>query len=64
MEVGTPVIAFYREDIQLTSDNARITNAYSYVDPATLIPPETTEPVVEGTGKSGTAEDAASTDAN
>lgn len=64
VEVGTPVVAFYREDIQLTSDNARITNAYSYIDPATLIPPEAEEPKVEGADKSGTAEDAASTDAN
>jgi len=64
VEVGTPVIAFYREDIQLTSDNARITNAYSYVDPATLIPPEPEEPEEEGTDKSGTSEDAASADAN
>lgn len=28
---GTPVIAYYRNSIQLTSENARISNAYSYV---------------------------------
>lgn len=30
VELGTPVIAFYREDIKLTSNNAKISNAYSY----------------------------------
>ena len=28
---GTPVIAYYRESIELTSENAYISNAYSYV---------------------------------
>jgi hypothetical protein len=40
LEVGTPVVAFYREEIQLTSENAQITNAFSYVDPATLVEEE------------------------
>lgn len=29
-ETGTPVVAFYREDVKLTSNNARVSNAYSY----------------------------------
>lgn len=44
LKVGTPVVAFYREEIMLTSDNAYISNAYSYVDPATIIPEE---PVID-----------------
>jgi hypothetical protein len=35
LEVGTPVVAFYRDEVQLTSENARITNAFSYVAPET-----------------------------
>lgn len=31
--VGTPVIAYYREETELTTENARISNAFSYVDP-------------------------------
>ena len=34
IEVGTPVIAYYREPVELTAENCRIANAYSYVDPA------------------------------
>lgn len=30
LEVGTPVVAYYREPVELTSENARISNAYSY----------------------------------
>lgn len=30
LEVGTPVIAYYREPVTLTAENARISNAYSY----------------------------------
>lgn len=33
MDLGTPVIAYYREPVELTSENARISNAYSYVKP-------------------------------
>ena len=33
VEVGTPVIAYYREPVELTAENARISNAYSYVKP-------------------------------
>lgn len=33
VETGTPVIAYYREPVELTAENARISNAYSYVDP-------------------------------
>ena len=33
VEVGTPVIAFYREKVTLTAENAKISNAYSYKDP-------------------------------
>lgn len=31
--VGTPVIAYYREPVVLSSENAKISNAYSYVAP-------------------------------
>ena len=30
VETGTPVIAYYREPVKLTAENARISNAYSY----------------------------------
>lgn len=30
VEVGTPVIAYYREPVTLTAENAKISNAYSY----------------------------------
>lgn len=30
LESGTPVIAYYREPVTLTAENARISNAYSY----------------------------------
>lgn len=33
LEVGTPVIAYYREKVELTSKSSGISNAYSYVDP-------------------------------
>lgn len=33
---GTPVIAFYREKVNLTAENTRISNAYSYIDPEKL----------------------------
>lgn len=33
IEVGTPVVAYYREPVTLTSNSAKISNAYSYVDP-------------------------------
>lgn len=33
LDVGTPVIAFYREPVTLTAENARISNAYSYKKP-------------------------------
>lgn len=33
LEVDTPVIAFYREKIELTAENCGISNAYSYVKP-------------------------------
>lgn len=32
VEVGTPVIAYYREPVTLTAENAKISNAFSYVD--------------------------------
>ena len=31
LSVGTPVIAYYREKVYLTAENARISNAYSYI---------------------------------
>jgi hypothetical protein len=33
LEVGTPVIAYYREEVTLTAENTRISNAYSYKAP-------------------------------
>lgn len=33
IEVGTPVVAYYREPVSLTSKSAKISNAYSYEDP-------------------------------
>lgn len=33
IDIGTPVIAYYREPVELTSENARISNAYSYKKP-------------------------------
>lgn len=33
VKVGTPVIAFYREEVELTAENTRISNAFSYVEP-------------------------------
>lgn len=32
LPIGTPVIAYYREPVELTAENAKISNAYSYVD--------------------------------
>lgn len=31
--VDTPVIAYYREPVELTAENCKISNAYSYVEP-------------------------------
>lgn len=33
VEVGTPVIAYYREPVELTAENCKISNAYSYKEP-------------------------------
>ena len=33
VKVGTPVVAFYREPVELSAENAKISNAFSYVDP-------------------------------
>lgn len=33
MEKDTPVVAYYREPTELSSDNCRISNAFSYVEP-------------------------------
>lgn len=46
--VGTPVVAYYREPVILSSDNARISNAYSYVKPEPK-PAETPEPDADET---------------
>ena len=32
IEKDTPVIAYYREEVQLTAENTKISNAYSYYD--------------------------------
>ncbi len=33
IDKGTPVVAYYREPVELKSESARISNAYSYVEP-------------------------------
>ena len=33
LEIGTPVIAFYRDPVTLITENCKISNAYSYKDP-------------------------------
>lgn len=33
LDVGTPVIAFYRDPVTLITENCKISNAYSYQDP-------------------------------
>lgn len=33
LEVGTPVVAYYRERVKLSSESSKISNAYSYVEP-------------------------------
>lgn len=33
IKVDTPVVAYYREKVELTAENCRISNAYSYVKP-------------------------------
>lgn len=43
-KVGTPVVAYYREPVELTAENCRIANAYSYKEPEEE---ETTSPTVE-----------------
>jgi len=30
IEIGTPVVAYYREPVKLRSNNAKVSNAYSY----------------------------------
>ena len=30
VELGTPVVAYYRDNVKLTSNNAKVSNAYSY----------------------------------
>lgn len=32
IKIGTPVVAYYREKVYLTAENAKISNAYSYID--------------------------------
>ena len=32
IEVDTPVVAYYREEVRLTAENTKISNAYSYYD--------------------------------
>ena len=33
VSVGTPVIAYYREEVELTAENAKLSNAFSYIEP-------------------------------
>ena len=33
LAVGTPVVAYYRDEVELSSENAKISNAFSYVAP-------------------------------
>lgn len=32
LEIGTPVVAYYREKVELTNNAAKVSNAYSYVE--------------------------------
>lgn len=43
IEKDTPVIAYYRETIELTTENCKISNAFSYVEPDEQNPGETAE---------------------
>lgn len=36
VDTGTPVIAYYREEVYLTAENTKISNAFSYMDPEEL----------------------------
>lgn len=48
IEKDTPVIAYYREPTELTTENCRISNAFSYVERMRKIPGEaaaTAQPV-------------------
>ena len=69
IEKDTPVVAYYREKVELASVSADISNAYSYVEPVEE-EPETTPAADAGTGvdvgttpDAGAATDAGTTDA-
>ena len=54
LPVGTPVIVYYRDEVILTAENARISNAYSYLSPEQI---EAREKAIEEAKKA--AEEAA-----
>lgn len=43
IKADTPVIAYYREPVELTAENCKISNAYSYVNPEKEADTETVE---------------------
>lgn len=56
----TPVVAYYREPVQLTAENTKIANAFSYVEPETNQDaggevPAATDGTTDGTTPSGDA---------
>ncbi len=57
IEKDTPVVAYYREKVELTSVSADISNAYSYVEPVEE-EPQTTPAADAATTDAGTATDA------
>ena len=52
IEKDTPVVAYYREKVELASVSADISNAYSYVEPVEE-EPETTPAADAGTATDG-----------
>ena len=57
LPVGTPVIVYYRDEVTLTAENARISNAYSYLSPEQI---EARDKAIEEAKKA--AEEAAARD--
>jgi hypothetical protein len=56
IEDNTPVVAYYRDEVKLTSESAQISNAHSYVEP---VKEESAEVPADGTAEQpadGTAE--------
>jgi hypothetical protein len=63
IENNTPVVAYYREKVELTSTSAQVSNAYSYVDSAELTPTTPAEQPAETPAAETPAEQPAETPA-